>query len=293
MATLLGGSRRWALTSSRCGFQWAITAPRLWPVERRISLVAAEFRGFAYEGAAMAFAVRDALTGGHRTRELMLGPGRPHIFLTYTGIGLAMGRLPRMLWRDLVPDLTGSPYYPTMTWLAVDGYGFDRAYRSTRRWVDRQYVPKPYPWQGFPGYFRRAVDQGIGRALWYLHGAAAARVADAVRRFPEHRRGDLWSGVALSAAFAGGSDPEGLALLRKSAGEHRPQLGLGVVFAAKARTVSGFVPPYTGIAAEALAGVSVADAVGIAVATAGVPPETGPLPFYEQWRQRIRDRFTD
>ena len=32
-----------------------------------------------------------------------------------------------------MPDLTGSPYYPTMSWLAVDGYGFDLAYFDTRR----------------------------------------------------------------------------------------------------------------------------------------------------------------
>nr|WP_067583492.1 DUF1702 family protein [Amycolatopsis rubida] len=32
-----------------------------------------------------------------------------------------------------------------MSWLAVDGYGFD-----TERWVDAQEVPVPYPWQGRP-----------------------------------------------------------------------------------------------------------------------------------------------
>ena len=58
-----------------------------------------------------------------------------------------------------------------MSWFVVDGYGFDRAYFDTRRWVDEQYLPKPYPWAGRPQYFQRAVDQGIGRALWFIRAA--------------------------------------------------------------------------------------------------------------------------
>ena len=77
--------------------------------------------------------------------------------------GFAMARLPRPLWKKVMPDLTGSAYYPAMSWLAVDGYGFDRAYFDTRRWVDEQRAPAPYAWEGSPDYFLRAVDQGIGR----------------------------------------------------------------------------------------------------------------------------------
>ena len=96
----------------------------LWDVERRLATVSPELRGFAYEGAAMAYAVRDAMAGGKgtRTKELLEGPGLPHIFLTYIGIGFAMARLPRVLWRGIMPDLEGVPFFPTMSWLAVDGY---------------------------------------------------------------------------------------------------------------------------------------------------------------------------
>jgi len=62
---------------------------------------------------------------------------------------------------------------------AVDGFGFDRAYFETRRWVDEQRVPAPYRWEGSPDYFLRAVDQGIGRALWFICGAHAPDVAAA------------------------------------------------------------------------------------------------------------------
>ncbi|MEV7008601.1 DUF1702 family protein [Streptosporangium sp. NPDC051022] len=275
-----------------CGFEWGINARDQWEVERRLGMVDQELRGFAYEGATMAFTVLDAMSGGrgHRARDLLTGPGRPHIFLTYIGVGFAMARLPRPLWRKVVPDLDGVEYHPTMSWLAVDGYGFDRAYFDTRRWVDEQTVPAPYPWEGSPGYFLRAVDQGIGRALWFIHGAQVTDVATAVERFAEHRRADLWSGVGLAAAFAGGCGPEALAALRRQAGEHRAELAQGVVFAVKARHHAGFVPPHTEVAASVLAGLSVEAAVALADGTA-VQRGSDTSPAYELWRRAVRAHF--
>jgi hypothetical protein len=262
-----------------CGFDWGIAGDDLPEVVRRLELIEAEQRGFAYEGAAMACAIRDARadgTGG-RTRELLTGPGAPHLPRIYTGIGLALARLPRSVWQGIVPD------HPTMTWLAVDGYGFDLAYRDTRRYVDEQWVPEPYPWAGSPEYFPRAVDQGIGRALWFLNGARPAAVTAAVNRFGEARHPDLWSGVGLAATLAGGCAPEGLTILRLAAGEHWPQLAVGVVFAIMAGTYAGHVPEHSRLAAEALAGLTVPDAVAIADRTES---------SYERWRDRIRAHFT-
>src|SRR5205823_3270933 len=146
-----------------------------------------------------------------------------------------MARLPRPLWKNILPELSGVPYHPTMSWLAVDGYGFDRAYFDTRRWVDELTEPEPYPWADRPDYFPRAFDQGVGRALWFINGGDPRAVAAAVQRFPERRRPDLWSGVGLAATFAGGSDRTGLAELRRASGPHHAELALGVVFAVKAR----------------------------------------------------------
>src|SRR5690348_16479510 len=142
-----------------CGFEWGIDARDQWEVERRLDLVLAEHRRFAYEGATMATTVLDAMYGGRgtRTRDLLIGPGQPHIFLAYIGIGFAMARLPRVLWKGVIPDLTGTPYHPTMSALAVDGYGFDKAYFHTGRYVHRQERLPAYPFQGAPGYFPRAV----------------------------------------------------------------------------------------------------------------------------------------
>jgi hypothetical protein len=277
-----------------CGFEWGIDARSQWEVERRLSLLDPELQGFGYEGTTMAFTILDSMAGGrgHKTRDLLVGPGERHIFLAYIGIGFAMARLPRPLWKKIIPDLTGNPYYPTMSWLAVDGYGFDRAYFETRRWVDEQRVPSPYPWEGAPDYFLRAVDQGIGRALWFIHGGRAADVAAAVQRFAGARHADLWSGVGLAAAFAGGSTPDGLATLRREAAGYEAELGQGVVFAIKARSYSGLVPAHTELACRVLAGLSVEAAEKLGDDTAVTVSESPEVPAYELWRQNIRTRLT-
>lgn len=273
-----------------CGFEWGIGARNQWEVERRLDMVDPELRGFAYEGATMAFTILDSMGRGHRARDLLLGPGRPHIFLAYIGMGFAMARLPRPVWKKVLPDLTGCEFHPTMSWLVVDGYGFDRAYFDTKRWVDAQHTPSPYPWDGAPGYFLRAVDQGIGRALWFICGANVTDVAAAVGRFASHRHADLWSGVGLAAAFAGGSDASGLAALRRASGEYWTELSLGVVFAIKARTYANFLPPHTELAGSALADLSAGAAVALADSTS--PNGSGSnVPAYEVWRQNIRARL--
>lgn len=275
-----------------CGFEWGINARDQWEVERRLAMVEQELRGFAYEGATMAFTVLDAMGGGRgrRTRDLLLGPGRPHLFLTYIGIGFAFARLPRVLWGKAMPDLTGLPYHPTMSWLAVDGYGFDRAYFDTARWVGEQRPPAPYPWEGSPDYFLRASDQGVGRALWFIHGGRPDDVTAAVGRFAGHRQADLWSGVGLAAAFAGGAEAEDLAALRRGAAGHGAELAQGVVFATKARHHAGFVPPHTETAAWALADLTAEAAVALADDSAVERGADG-LPAYELWRGKVRAHF--
>ncbi|GAA2596993.1 DUF1702 family protein [Actinomadura fulvescens] len=276
-----------------CGFEWGIGARDQWELERRLSFVEPELRGFAYEGATMAATIRDVMPGGgtRRTRELLEGPGRPHIFLAYIGIGFAMARLPRVLWKRVLPDLSGVPYHPTMSWLAVDGYAFDRAYFDTRRYVDRQETLPAYAWQGSADYFPRAADQGIGRALWFICGAQVTAVAAAVRRFASPRHADLWSGVGLAATFAGGCGPGDYTALRREAGEFAPELVQGAVFAIKAREHAGHMPPRTVAAAEALTGLSVPAAVALADDTEVAGATDAAVPAYELWRRNVQAHF--
>jgi hypothetical protein len=278
-----------------CGFEWGIETRTQRELEQRLALVDVELRGFAYEGATMAYTIRDAMAGrrGHRARDLLMGSGQPHIFLTYIGIGFAMSHLPRPLWRNVLPDLAGSAFYPTMSWFAVDGHGFDLAYFRTREYVDQQRIPKPYPWDGSPDYFHRAIDFGIGRALWFVHGGRPADAVAAARRFDPRRQADLFSGLGLASAFAGGCDAGELGALLDGAGEHRAEVGLGAVLAVKGRHFSGHVPGYTEAAAKVLTGMSVEQTVELADRTEVPYGEgTAQTPAYELWRRRIREHFT-
>jgi enediyne biosynthesis protein E2 len=277
-----------------CGFEWGIEVRGQWELARRLDLVDRELRGFAYEGATMACTILDVMgpRRGNRTRDLLRGPGEPHLFLAYIGIGFAMARLPRRLWRTVVPDLGGPPYHPTMSWLAVDGYAFDRAYFDTDRWVGRQERLPAYPWQGRADYFARAADQGIGRALWFVHGGRAGEVATAVARFAPERHGDLWSGVGLAATFAGGCGPDGFDLLRRMAGDCAADLAQGAAFAAKARSHARYVPEHSEVAMAALGGCSVAAAAALTDDAVVPPTDTlGRVPSYELWRRNVRARL--
>jgi hypothetical protein len=173
----------------------------------------------------------------------------------------------------------------------VDGYGFDLAYFRTDRVIGAQWRPAPYPWQGRADYFPRAVDQGIGRALWFVHGGRTERLASAVASFADARRADLWSGIGLAAVFAGGSGHADLAALADDAGEHRPHLAQGAVFAAKARVHSGCEPPHTAVGVSAFCGMTVADAARLADDAAANGLTGSGEPDYEIWRTKIRARF--
>ncbi|XKK41729.1 DUF1702 family protein [Nocardiopsis sp. ARC36] len=254
----------------------------------RIAEVPVRFRGFAHEGAAMAFTVLDALgPRGRRTAEYMAGPGRPHVYMAHVGVGWALARLPRFLWPP------ADSLDPLLRWLALDGYGFHQAYFDVERFVRRQDAdPRPGPWSGSPGYAARAVDQGIGRALWFVACADPARAADLVESFPEERRADLYGGVGLAAVYAGGADRAGLEGLRHRAGPHRRWLAQGGAFAAEARLHAGLAVPHVEPAVEVLCGTSPASAARAARETrpAGGARGAG-VPGYEVWRMRLAERL--
>ncbi|MFR9753662.1 DUF1702 family protein [Nocardia sp. 004] len=262
-------------------------------VHARLALVAEEHRGFAYEGATMAATILDAVSPpsrrAPRTAELIMsGAGLPHQFLNYIGIGFAMARLPRRLWSQVLPaDL---PSHPTMAWLAADGYGFDLAYFQPERYLYRRQRPAPYSWHtGQQWYFEKAVDQGVGRALWFAYAGRVAEVARAIEQFAPERHEDLWSGVGLAATFAGQADD--VAALMPAAGIFAPDLGVGALLAVKARHTAGLLPIHTIETLAAITGLSVLDAVDLVDAAEVSGPDDRPVPHYATWRSRLRARL--
>ncbi|HEY3261200.1 MAG TPA: DUF1702 family protein [Pseudonocardiaceae bacterium] len=271
------------------GFGYAAQARRPADAEEHLEQVPTRFRGFAYEGAAMGFAVRDGLPFGrhNHVERFLAGRGGAHSYLVYVGIGWAMARLPRFRWPD--PDSLDH----LLRWLVLDGYGFHQAYFATRRYVQEQYQDQRFPWP--PGshnwYANRAIDQGIGRAIWFICGTDVNLVASTIDRFAEERRSDLYSGAGLAATYAGGGDEQELWAFWHRAGRHRPSVAQGGSFAAEARVRAGLVVPHTRVATGVFCGVTPEQAAQIAIDTRPDRPVEGNLPAYEVWRQRIANQF--
>jgi hypothetical protein len=282
------------------GFEHGIEQPDHDALVLRLETLEQEYQGFAYEGAAMALALRDAVSphSGHANVQTFLagpdfddGPGSGHIFMAYLGVGFALARLPRPLWRRALPDPTRLADHPTLHWLIMDGYGFHQAFFDHRTWVDAQHVGG----YGFAGstvaYTNRIIDTGIGRAMWFVYGGNVDRLLAAVDGFAPDRRADLLSGVGVAASYAGGVPVEDLEALLKGAGVHRPELAQGAVFALRARQVAGLVTDHNELAAGVFCDLTAHEAAMIAEeAIVDLPPD-GAVPAFEVFRTRIQDRF--
>lgn len=277
------------------GLEHALRESNPGDLHTRLALVEEEYRGFAYEGATMATTILDAVRTPSRckpgaTELVMTGAGLPHLFLNYIGIGFAMARLPRRLWVHVLPSTLPTRHHPIMAWLAVDGYGFDLAYFQPERFLRRQQRPAPYPWLGGQQwYFDKAVDQGVGRALWFAHAGRVANVTHAIEQFAPERREDLWSGIGLAATFAGQADD--VTALLPAAKTFAPDLGVGALLAVKARHTAGLLPLHTINTLATITGLSVPDAVALVDAAEVTGPDDRHLPHYATWRDRLRERL--
>jgi hypothetical protein len=272
------------------GYGHAVEARSVAEAEERLDGIDRQFRGFAYEGAGMGFAILDAMPfpgSGRIGRFLHSRGGGAHIYTAYVGVGWAMARLPRFLWSRLeTPD-------PLLRWLVLDGYGFHQAYFKTQRYVHEQFQEKRFPWpaEGPAEYSARVIDQGIGRALWFVGGTDARVVADLIDSFPESRRGDLYSGAGLAATYATGADEDELLMFRERSGEHRFQLAQGSAFGAEARARGGILIPHTAVATQVLCGTTPEEAARICAQTRPDPRVHSAVPGWEIWRRRIADVF--
>lgn len=273
------------------GYAFAARARTTVQAEEDLQTLPDQFRGFAYEGAGMGFAVRDGLPlGGRWVSQFLHGRGADHEYMIYVGVGWALARLPRFRWAKATSTVTD----PVLRWLVLDGYGFHQAYFRTEKYVRQQYREPAFPWppEGPAWYADRAIDQGIGRAMWFVCGSDPHRVADAVDAFPASRRPDLYSGAGLAATYAGGVDEAELRVFRQRARDYLPQVAQASAFAAAARVRTGLVTPHTILATRVLCETTPEEAYRICTDCFPQPSEGGEVPAFELWRTRIADRLT-
>src|SRR3974390_3048011 len=79
-----------------------------------------ELQGFAFEGAAMGFALLDHLFAWNSTRinKFLQGAGARHVYMVHVGVGWVWARWPLGIER------ARKRLDPLLGWLAFDGWGF-------------------------------------------------------------------------------------------------------------------------------------------------------------------------
>ena len=251
----------------------------------RLESVEEAFRGFAYEGAAMGLALLDQLSPWRRgrVRAFLACAGSRHPYMIHVGVGWAIARLP---WLRRNAARATRELDPLLRWLALDGYGFHEGYFHWRR-----YKGRPDRFARFGGYALHAFAQGLGRSLWFVEGADTTCIPSAVATLPRHLHPDIWSGVGLACAYAGGAEAREVERLRASADGFEAELAQGAAFAAKTRLRAGNLTEHTEVACRVLCGCSATSAADVTDEALAHLPADGDVPSYEVWRLRIQSHF--
>lgn len=281
-----GDSPRWRMLersvgAAIAGYHATLDNSRLEALIPRLEQIPADLRGYAYEGAAMGLAgLGCVFPWNHTLHEFIAGAGAHHIYMVHIGVGEALARLRQR------PEKWLHRFDPVLRWLILDGYGFHEGFFAERSTIEGQRVP-----DHLSPYARRIFDQGLGRAIWFLRGADVAQVVDAVARFPPARHADLWAGVGVCCAYAGGANADELELLRKAAGEHASHLAMGVAVVAKGRQRAGNPVGHSDLACAVLCQMpSDAAAAVVDEAFVDLPPD-GEHPAFATLQQRLVDHM--
>lgn len=244
-------------------------------------------RGFAFEGAAMGCVITDALTPFSRHSKfndlLRSDAGNKHIYMLHIGIGWALARLPGKIESKI------EKYDPLLKWLIVDGLGFHQAYFHTDRFVKNTKLPD------VSLSSRHIFYQGIGRCLWFVEGTNPERIAARINSFPLEYAGDLWSGIGLASAYAGGVEKDVIEKIKNYSHQYIFNLAQGCAFAAKARVRACNLVPHTNMACLVYTGKNANEAASITddcfntITLAESKTSQG----YELWRSRISRKFSE
>jgi hypothetical protein len=227
----------------------------------------------------MALALQDELFRSRRLSAFLRGAGARHAFMVHIGAGWAYARLP---WIRIETNIR--QFDPILRWLPVDGFGFCRGYFEGVHFIEMAIPPKGVSNDGLS-----AFDNGLGRAMWFYECGDIAEIQRRVVRFPVERRADLWAGVGLACAYAGGVPRDDIKHLASIA-EPIEAAAQGAAFAAKARQYAGNPAGRTAMACETLCGMS-ADEAAALVDTTLADTLNGIAPSYIQWRRNLQRRF--
>lgn len=265
------------------GYHSTLDSSRMEVFVPQLEKVELEFRGYAYEGAAMGLTGLDCmLRWKNRLQAYIEGPGSPHIYMIHIGAGEALARL-----RQKPEPFIARMKDRVICWLVMEGYGFHEGFFRRQRYVMEKAIP-----QHLSAYARRIFDQGLGRSIWFTEGANAERAAAMVATFPRERQADLWIGIGVGSTYVGGVGRPVYEALREASGPYAAHMAVGAAFVAKGRQRASNQVPHTDVACEVLCGLS-ADEAAYETDQAFLDlPVDGPQPAFEILQQRLLARFS-
>jgi hypothetical protein len=244
-----------------------------------LNRVEPEDRGFAYEGAAMALALLEALRLRRNAfAQFADGAGRRHIFMLHVGAGWAYARVP---WLRRRIEGAFKKLDSVLRWLVIDGFGFHQGYFRAGAPIEAGSFSR------LSHDARHVFYQGLGRSLWFVNGTDAHRIAHTISAFPQLYHGDAWSGVGLACAYAGGASPDAIVEVRRAAGVHNAALAQGAAFAAKARQLAGNPAPHTELTCAKLCGIGPAQAAALCDQTLSHLASRNSA-SYQAWRELVQ-----
>ncbi|MBZ5491706.1 MAG: DUF1702 family protein [Acidobacteriia bacterium] len=264
------------------GYHEALQENRLQRLTEKLERVELEYLGFAYEGAAMALALRDALVpGSNLFAEFIKGAGKRHIYMLHVGAGWACARLPWLRWRI---EKVICKFDPVLRWLVLDGYGFHQGYFHYKE-------PVINAVKRLSADARHVFYQGFGRSLWFVHGCDFHQIAITISGFPDIYQSDAWSGIGLACAYAGGARAAEMKDAVSLAGCFTSALAQGAAFAAKARQLAGNKAAHTEEACAVLAGIKTEQAATLCDRALAHVNKNSSSP-YQQWRELVQNYFS-
>ncbi len=264
------------------GYYLGLDANTSLDVSSELQKVELPLRGFAYEGAGMALATREALNPWRQPllRPLIEGTGEKFTYLLHIGAGWTFGWVP--FARRVFSDLD-----PLLRWQAIDGMGFrDFFFASPQKRNVIAATPRREP-----AVEARILDQGAGRCLWFVAGAHSNEVIRWINSFAKERHSDLWAGIAVAVVYAGEPADSELAHLAAAAATHLPAVGQGAAFAAKALARAGQLCERHDAACRRLCGVTALEAARITDDALVGLPRDATAETYERWRHQIQARI--
>ncbi len=200
-----------------------------------------EFRSIAYESASMSIVLEDLKQGEQLTNwfQFLNESASAHATQVHVGLGWAFAQA----LKNPMPYL--SELHPMMRYRVLDGYGYyEGIFRRRRSIINHLKL------EAADAIASAALDQGLGRSIWYLNKGIIDDAKTMIEGFAIGRQKDLWRGLGIAIAYVGGCDEDTLGEIFSKADSFKTQLATGAAMALVSRDSAKYISTDTELACK-------------------------------------------